>query len=142
MATVKQLLEEKGYDVVSVSPDDNVQTAIQLMADRNIGALLVMENDKPVGIFTERHYARNVFLKGRASPTTLVRDAMETRVVCTRLDQSVEEGMALMSDKRVRHLPVLHEKRVVGMVSIGDLVKSVIAAQKFQIEQLEQYIHG
>lgn len=142
MTTVRKLLDEKGHDVWSVHPDDTVLDAIQKMADNSIGSLVVIEDDKPVGIFTERHYARNVFLKGKSSPKTPVREIMTTRVVCAQPEQTVEECMAVMTDKRVRHLPVLDEDRLVGIVSIGDLVKSVIAEQKFTIEQLEHYIHG
>ncbi len=142
MTTVRKLLEEKGYDVWSVHPDDTVLDAIQKMANKSVGALVVIKDDKPVGIFTERHYARNVFLKGKSSPKTPVREIMTTRVVCARPEQTVEECMAVMTEKHVRHLPVLDEDRLVGIVSIGDLVKSVIADQKFTIEQLEHYIRG
>ena len=142
MTTVQQLLDEKGHDVWSVHPDGSVFDAIQEMANKDVGSLVVIEDDKPVGIFTERHYARNVFLKGRASPTTPVRDIMETHVVYSRPEQTVEECMAVMTEKHVRHLPVLHEDRMVGIVSIGDLVKSTIAEQKFTIEQLVHYISG
>jgi CBS domain-containing protein len=112
------------------------------MAENDIGSLVVMDGEKLVGIITERHYARNVVLKGKASPTTPVRDIMERRVICARPEQTVEQCMALMTDKRVRHLPVLEGKKVTGIVSIGDLVKSIIGDQKFIIEQLEHYIHG
>ena len=142
MTTVQQLLDQKGQDVWSVHPDHSVFDAIQEMANKDVGSLVVIEDDKPVGIFTERHYARNVFLKGRASPTTPVRDIMETRVVYSQPEQTVEECMAVMTEKHVRHLPVLHEDRMVGIVSIGDLVKSTIAEQKFTIEQLVHYISG
>lgn len=142
MTIVRKLLEEKGHDVWSVHPDDTVLDAIQKMANKGVGALVVIEDDKLVGIFTERHYARNVFLKGKSSPKTPVREIMTTRVVCARPEQTVEECMAVMTEKRVRHLPVLDEDRLVGIISIGDLVKSVIADQKFTIEQLEHYIRG
>lgn len=142
MTTVQQLLDEKGHEVRSIDPDDSVLNAIQQMADNDIGSLVVIEDDKPVGLFTERHYARNVFLKGRSSPATPVRDIMAVRVVCARPGQTVEECMAVMTDKHVRHLPVLEGQRLVGIVSIGDLVRSIIADQKFTIEQLEHYIHG
>jgi CBS domain-containing protein len=142
MTTVQQLLDEKGHDVLSIHPDDSVFDAIQLMAKENVGALVVMENDRPVGIFTERHYARSVILKGKSSPKTRTREIMTTDVVCTRPEQTVEECMAVMTSKRVRHLPVLHEARLVGIVSIGDLVKSIIEDQNFAIEQLEHYIRG
>ena len=142
MTKVQQLLDEKGHEVWSADPDDTVFDAIQKMASKDVGALVVMEDDKPVGIFTERHYAREVILKGKSSPKTPVRDVMTTSVICARPEQKVEECMAVMTEKRVRHLPVLHNKRLVGIISIGDLVKSIIADQKFTIEQLEHYIHG
>jgi len=142
MTTVKQLLDEKGHEVWSVGPDESVFNAIQKMAAKNAGSLVVMENDEPIGIFTERHYARDVILKGKSSPTTPVRDIMETRVICARPTQTVEESMAVMTENRIRHLPVLENGRLVGLVSIGDLVKSIIADQKFTIEQLEHFITG
>ena len=141
MAKVRQLLDEKGRDVWSVGPDTSVFDAISEMARRDVGALVVAKAGKPVGIFTERHYARNVFLKGRASPDTPVGDVMTSRVICVNPDNTVEECMAVMTKERVRHLPVISEHRLAGIVSIGDLVKSVIADQKFTIEQLEQFIH-
>jgi len=112
------------------------------MAENDIGSLVVLEDDKLVGIITERHYAREIVLKGKTSPRTLVRDIMLTKVICARPDQSVEECMAVMTARAVRHLPVLEHGRLVGIVSIGDMVKSVIGDQKFVIEQLEHYIHG
>jgi CBS domain-containing protein len=142
MATVRQILDAKGHDVATIGPDATVYDAIKKMADENIGSLVVVDDEKIAGIVTERDYARNVFLKGKASPTTLVKDIMSTRVVCAWPDQSVEECMAVMTDKAVRHLPVLENKQLVGMVSIGDLVKSIIGDQKFIIEQLERYIGG
>ena len=142
MATVRQILDAKGHDVATIGANDTVYDAIKKMADNNIGSLVVMDGEKIVGIITERHYARNVFLKGKASPNTLVKDIMSTRVVCASPDQSVDECMAVMTDKAVRHLPVLENKRLVGLVSIGDLVKSIIGDQKFIIEQLERYIGG
>ena len=142
MATVRQILDAKGHDVSTIDPDATVYNAIKKLADENIGSLVVMDDEKIVGIVTERDYARNVILKGKASPTTLVKDIMSTRVVCVGPEQSVEECMAVMTDKAIRHLPVLESKRLVGMVSIGDLVKSIIGDQKFIIEQLEHYISG
>ena len=140
MTTMRQLLNEKGCDVCSVRPGDTVLDAIQEMADKNIGALMVLDGDKPVGIFTERLYAREVFLKGRGSPNTKISDVMARRVFYARLSQSVDECMAIMTEKRIRHLPVMDDDRLVGIVSIGDLVKNKIADQEFAIEQLEQYI--
>jgi len=142
MTTVRQLLNQKPQAVCSIHPDGTVFDAIAKMAEHDIGSLLVMDGEKLVGIITERHYAREVILKGKTSPTTPVRDIMERRVICVRPEQTVEQSMALMSNKRVRHLPVLEGKKVVGIVSIGDLVKSIIGDQKFIIEQLEHYIHG
>ncbi len=142
MTKLQVLLEGKGHDVWSVHPDDTVLDAIKVLAEKDIGALIVIKDDKPVGIFSERDYARNVYLKGKSSPETLVRDVMAAPVICVRPDQSVDECMALMTEKRFRHLPVVDGDELVGMVSIGDLVKSVIAEQQFNIEQLEHYIHG
>ncbi len=142
MRTVQQLLDEKGHDILSIGPDDSVFDAIQKMADANIGALMVIGDGRPVGIFTERDYARSVILKGKSSPTTPVRDIMTTRVIFVQPEQTVEECMAIMTDKHIRHLPVLDGEKLVGMISIGDLVKSIIADQKFTIEQLEQFIQG
>jgi CBS domain-containing protein len=142
MTTVRQLLLEKGGEVWSVRPDQTVLEAIRTMDEKNVGALLVMAGERLVGIVTERHYARNVVLKGRASPSTPVSQIMETNVVCVEPTQTVEECMALMTAKFVRHLPVIESGRVVGLVSIGDLVKSIISEQRFVIEQLEHYIHG
>ncbi len=142
MRTVQQLLDEKGHDIESVHPDESVYDAIQKLANANIGSLIVVEDDRPVGIFTERDYARSVILKGKSSPTTPVRDIMTTRVICVQPEQTVEDCMAIMTDKHIRHLPVLDGEKLVGMISIGDLVKSIIAEQKFTIEQMEHYIHG
>ena len=140
MVTVRQLLQEKGHDFSTVRPGDTVFNAIKKMADQNIGSLIVMDDNKLVGLITERHYARNVILKGKTSLSMRVEDIMSTSVVCARPEQTVEECMAVMSDRRVRHLPVLENKQVVGVVSIGDLVKSIIRDQQFIIEQLEHFI--
>ena len=142
MTTIRQLLREKGHNIYSVGPDSTVYDAIRKMADENIGSLVVMEGGKIVGIITERHYARNVVLKGRASPATRVREIMENNVLYAQPDQSVEECMAIMTDKRVRHLPVIEQGKEIGLVSIGDLVKSIISDQKFTIDQLEHFIRG
>jgi CBS domain-containing protein len=142
MATIRQVLDKKGHEVFSVGLNETVYDSIKKMADKNVGSLVVMEGNKLIGIITERHYARNVVLKGRASPTTPVRDIMETNVVFARPDQSVEECMAIMTEQAVRHLPVLEQGNVVGMISIGDLVKEKIRDQTFVIEQLVQFIHG
>jgi CBS domain-containing protein len=142
MATVRQLLDEKGHNVFTVGPNETVFDAIRKMAKENIGSLVVCEGLKPIGIITERHYARNVFLKGRASPSTLVRDIMEAHVLYVRPDQTADECMAVMSDKRVRHLPVMDQGKLIGIISIGDLVKNIIDDQKFTIEQLTHYIRS
>jgi CBS domain-containing protein len=142
MTTARQVLDEKGRNVCSVGPDDTVYDAIRKMAEENIGSLVVVENDKPIGIFTERQYARNVVLKGRASPTTRVLEVMETKLLYARPDQSVEECMAVMTDKRIRHLPVIDQGKLIGIVSIGDLVKTIISNQKFLIDQLVHFIHA
>ena len=142
MATVQQLLDKKGSKVHSIGPEDTVLQCLEKMAEMNVGALVVLDGEKLVGIVSERDYARKVFLKGRSSPKTTVGEIMSRRVVCARPKQSVEECMAVMTDKSIRHLPVLDHKHVVGVVSIGDLVKSIISDQKFLIEQLEHYIAG
>ncbi|MFZ0695246.1 MAG: CBS domain-containing protein [Alphaproteobacteria bacterium] len=142
MTTVQRLLDEKGHNVWSVHPDDSVFDAIQMMANKDVGALLVIENDKSVGIISQWDYSRKVILKGKSSPRTPVRDIMTTRIICTRPEQTVEECMAVMTETHVRHLPVMHEERLVGIVSMGDLVKSIIADQKFTIEQLVHYIQA
>jgi CBS domain-containing protein len=142
MRTVKQLLEDKGHDVWSVSPDSSVLDAIKEMADKQVGALLVLDHGKPVGIVSERDYARKVILQGRSSQETPVKEIMTTRVVCARPDLNFEECMAIMTDRRIRHLPVMEGDRVLGMISIGDLVKAIIADQQFMINQLERYIAG
>jgi CBS domain-containing protein len=142
MTTVKHVLDSKGRNVSSISPDASVFDALKMMADNNIASLVVLEDGKLVGIITERLYAREVILKGRTSPGTFVREIMSTRVIYARPDQSVQECMAVMIARGVRHLPVLEDNRLVGIVSIGDMVKSVIGDQTFIIEQFEHYIHG
>jgi CBS domain-containing protein len=140
METVRQLLEQKGHDVWSVAPDTSVYDAVKLMAAQNVGALVVLQEQRVVGVISEREYSRQVILKGRSSKTTAVREIMATPVLYARPDQTVEECMALMTDKRTRHLPVLDGDQLIGIVSIGDLVKAVIANQQFIIRQLENYI--
>jgi CBS domain-containing protein len=142
MKTVRDILIVKGGDVWCVDPEATVLEALQRMAEKEVGALMVMDSARLVGIISERDYARKVFLHGRASPTTLVKEIMTSHVVCTQLDQPIEECMALMTERRVRHLPVIDSGNLVGVISIGDLVKSIIADQKFIIEQLERYITG
>jgi CBS domain-containing protein len=140
--TVRHLLAQKGGNVWTISPDANVLDAVAKMAAKDVGSLVVMEEEKLVGIITERHYSRNVVLKGRTSPTTLVREIMETNVIHVTSEQSVERCMALMTDKRVRHLPVVEGAKVIGIVSIGDLLKHIISKREFDIDQLEHYIQG
>ena len=142
MTTVQQILDAKGHDVYFVRPDDTVLSALEMMESKNVGAVLVKVDDSLVGIFTERHYARKVFLKGRSSPKTLIREVMETDVVYVELGQTAEACMALMTDKRIRHLPVLRDGRLVGIISIGDLVKSIIADREFSIDQLVRYVRS
>ena len=142
MKTVHQLLETKGSAVVSVSPEAKVIDALRVMAEREIGAVLVVDNDRLVGVMSERDYARKVILKGKSSQDTYVREIMTERVVYVRPQQTVPECMALMTNKRVRHLPVLEGDRLIGVLSLGDLVKETISEQQFIIQQLENYIRG
>ncbi|HLF11599.1 MAG TPA: CBS domain-containing protein [Gammaproteobacteria bacterium] len=142
MHTVHDILESKGHTVWSVRPTDTVLAALGVMADHEIGAVLVLDGDKLVGLLTERDYARKVVLAGRSSKDSLVGEVMTSHVVCVAPGRSVDECMALMTDKRLRHLPVIDHKRVVGVVSIGDLVKAAIADQEFTITQLQSYITG
>jgi CBS domain-containing protein len=140
MQTIAEILRDKGSEVWSVSPDEVILDALKIMAEKGVGALLVMDNDKLVGIISERDYARKVALEGRSSRESKVSEIMSHRVLCARPDQTVQECMALMSDKRSRHLPILDHKKIIGIVSIGDLVKSIIADQQFEIENLQYYI--
>ncbi|TDJ62347.1 MAG: CBS domain-containing protein [Proteobacteria bacterium] len=142
MKTVQHILDGKGSDVWSITPDASVLEAIKLMAAKEVGALLVMTGEKPVGIVSERDYARKVILKGRSSQETPIQDIMTTHVVYVSPDQSIEECMALMTEKHIRHLPVMDGEQLRGMLSIGDLVKAVIAEQKLVIKELERYISG
>jgi len=142
MKTIRRLLESKGRDIWSARPDTSVYDALQLMAEHNVGALLVLEADNLVGIFSERDYARKVVLKGKTSRGTTVGEIMSRRVSYVRTDQTIEESMALMTDKHIRHLPVLEDEKLVGVISIGDVVKAVISEQEFLIGQLENYITG
>jgi CBS domain-containing protein len=142
MTTVRQLLDRKDRAVFSLGPEAPVLEAIRAMAEHHVGALLVMSGEVLAGIVSERDYARKVILRGRSSSDTPVRDIMTSPVLTVSPETSVEQCMQLVTDKRVRHLPVVEAGRVVGMVSIGDLVKAVIAEQQQQIEQLESYIHS
>lgn len=141
MKTVRQLLETKNTQVVSVAPDDSVFSALQLMADNNVGAVLVTDGGKLVGIFSERDYARKVALQGKASKDTPIKAIMTEKVLYVTPDRNTDEAMAIMTEKRCRHLPVLDaEQKVIGIVSIGDLVKEALDQQQFIIKQLEAYI--
>ena len=143
MTAVADLLKFKGDATVhTIGPDDSVFDALQRMADKDIGALLVMQDNAIVGIVTERDYARKIALKGRTSVLTHVRDVMTTSVMSVKPTQTSEECMALMTNNRLRHLPVVDRYRLIGLISIGDLVKNIISEQKFVIEQLEHYISG
>jgi CBS domain-containing protein len=142
MSMIKQILDTKGYAVWSIHPRESVFAAIQQMAEKEVGALVVLEGDAVVGIISERDYARKVMLKGRSSRETMVQDIMTADVIHVRLDQSIEECMTIVTEKHIRHLPVLDSGQLVGIISIGDLVKTIIAEQQFIIEQLEHYISG
>jgi len=140
MQTVAEILRDKGSDVWSVEPGDVILEALKVMATKRVGALLVIDNGKLVGILSERDYARKVALEGRSSRESKVSEIMSHKVLCARPNQTVQECMALMSDKRARHLPIVDHKKIIGIVSIGDLVKSIIAEQQFEIESLQYYI--
>lgn len=141
MKSIRQLLQAKEQQgILSVSPETTVYDALKLMADKEIGALLVLDGEKLVGVFSERDYARKVILQGKSSKETQVREIMSDKVVFAKPTQSVEECMAVMTDKRVRHLPVMDGGRVIGVLSIGDLVKETISQKEFIIRQLENYI--
>ena len=140
MKTVGDVLRAKGSAVYTADPNDTVYHALTLMAEKNIGALVVREGERVVGIFSERDYARQVVLKGKASKDTPLRDVMTSHVVFVRSAQSLEDCMALMTDKHIRHLPVLDEAKMIGILSIGDVVKAVISEMEFLISQLENYI--
>ncbi len=142
MKTVSQLLQGKGSNAWSVTPEASVFDALKLMAEKNVGALLVMSDGKLRGILSERDYARKVILLGKSSQEIAVRDIMSDKVVCVGPEQTVDECMALMSGKRIRHLPVLAGGQVIGVLSIGDLVKALIEEQQQTIQQLESYIHS
>jgi CBS domain-containing protein len=142
MKTVSDLLKAKPHRLVSVRPEQSVLEAIKVLATEDIGAALVMDGERLAGIFSERDYTRKVILQGRASNTTRVEEIMTPRVVCVSPRTGTRECMQLMSDKQIRHLPVVEEGRPIGMVSIRDIVSDIIADQDFTIEQLEHYISG
>jgi CBS domain-containing protein len=139
---ISDLLNHKGRDVWSLAPDATVYEAIDQMAQKGVGALLVMEGERLVGIVSERDYARKVILKGKSSRETRVREIMSHPVICVPPELTVEKTMALITEKRVRHLPVVVEKKVVGVISIGDVVRGIIEDQEFHIQQLTNYITG
>ena len=142
MISIRQLLERKGSEVWSTSPDSSVYEALQLLAENDVGALLVLQDGELVGVVSERDYARKVVLHGKTSMKTPVKEIMTEDVITVGPGSTVEEAMALMTDKHIRHLPVLEGESIVGVVSIGDLVKAIIADQEFTIGQLENYISG
>ena len=142
MNTIRQLLDRKGYDVWSTSPEASVYDALLMLAEKNVGALLVLEDGELAGIVSERDYARKVVLQGKASMKTPVREIMTAELFTVDPQNTIEEAMALMTEKRIRHLPIVEGTVLVGIISIGDLVKSIIANQAFMINQLENYIAG
>ena len=142
MKTVSRVLRAKGDQIFSIGPDRNVFEALGEMSERDVGALIVMEDGNVVGIFSERDYARKIILAGKSSHETAVREIMTSRVVFARPELTLEECLALMTDKRIRHLPVMQGEDLVGVVSIGDLVKGIIDDQRFLISQLEGYVSG
>ncbi len=142
MKTVSQLLQDKGGSVLSVTPESTVFDALKLMAEKNVGALLVMSGEKLHGILSERDYARKVILLGKSSHELEVSEIMSDEVVTVTPKQTVDDCLALMTGRRIRHLPVLDNGKVVGVLSIGDLVKAVIALQQQTIQELESYIHS
>jgi CBS domain-containing protein len=140
--TVKDILNKKGDQVYSVAPNETVYDAIKKMADLNIGALIVLDGDKVAGIISERDYRNKVILKGRASSTTPVKDIMVNQVFCVNSSDDIRLCMSLMTEKKIRHLPVLDESKLAGMISIGDVVKAVIDEQEVEIDSLRNYIAG
>ena len=142
MTTVRSVLQSKGSSIWSIVPDALVFDALKVMAEKNVGALLVMEGNQLVGIFSERDYARKVVLKGESSHNIAICNVMTSGVISVAPDQSIEDCMALMTGKHIRHLPVLENSKLVGMISIGDVVKAIISQHEDTIKQLENYITG
>jgi CBS domain-containing protein len=140
--TVREILKRKGQDVWSIDPESTVYRAIEMMADKHVGALLVMAGEKLAGIVSERDYARKVILKGRSSKETHVREIMTSPVIFVELKHSVDDCMKIMTENRIRHLPVLDQEKVVGIVSIGDVVNWIMSAQDHTIQQLQNYVSG
>jgi len=142
MITIKELLKKKSGDIWSISPQASVYQALELMAQKEVGALLVIENGKLVGIFSERDYARKIILKGKASKETAVSELMTTSVYYVTPDNTLEEAMALMTSKHIRHLPIMNQGKLSGLVTLGDVVKKIISEQKLTIDELENYVTG
>jgi len=142
MTTVGTLLTSKGQEIWSIAPDKSIFDALEMMADKNISGLLVLDGDKLVGIFTERDYARKLILKGKSSKNTKINDLMTKNILYVNSRNTIEDCMKLMTTKRVRHLPVIDSRRLIGIVTIGDLVKQIISEQQTTIHQLENYISG
>ena len=142
MKRIQTLLKKKGYDVWSIAPDASVYDAIHLMAEKAVGALIVMDGPNLVGVISERDYARKIILEGRSSENTKISEIMSSEVITAGPDNRIEECMAIMTERRIRHLPVLDGNEVLGVISLGDLVKYIIAEQQFVIEQMERYING
>ena len=142
MKLIKHLLDRKGRHIISVKPEDSVLDAIRLMAEKGIGSLVVMEDQELLGIMSERDYARKVIIKGRSSESTAVSEIMTVNVFTTSSSETVNDCMSVMTEKKIRHLPVVEDSAVIGMISIGDLVEAIISDQQEEIEQLEHYISG
>ncbi len=142
MKLIKHLLDRKGRHIITVKPEDSVLDAIRLMAEKGIGSLVVMEDQELLGIMSERDYARKVIIKGRSSESTAVSEIMTANVFTTSSSETVNDCMSVMTEKKIRHLPVVEDNVVIGMISIGDLVEAIIADQQEEIEQLEHYISG
>lgn len=142
MKLIKHLLDRKGRHIISIKPEDSVLDAIRLMAEKGIGSLVVMEDQELLGIMSERDYARKVIIKGRSSESTAVSEIMTANVFTTSSSETVNDCMSVMTEKKIRHLPVVEDNAVIGMISIGDLVEAIISDQQEEIEQLEHYISG
>ncbi len=142
MKLIKHLLDKKGRHIISIKPEDSVLDAIRLMAEKGIGSLVVMKDQELLGIMSERDYARKVIIKGRSSESTAVSEIMTANVFTTSSSETVNDCMSVMTEKKIRHLPVVEDNIVIGMISIGDLVEAIISDQQEEIEQLEHYISG
>jgi CBS domain-containing protein len=140
MKLIKHILKAKGQDTWTITPDEPVYNALQLMAEKNVGALVVVKNEEVIGVISERDYARKIILRGKSSRETLVREIMTSPAICVTSDKTVEQCLSLMTDKHIRHLPVVDDGKLVGVVSVGDLVKSIIGSQRELIRQLENFI--